>query len=106
MKVYKAILNVCMITFILLLLVMFGSIGKLIFTDSKIAKLPFTDYYLAKIESGEHDFDVFKNHMRTEGWNEVSQFGGLHTFEKDGETMEILNTQVKTIIIDGSINLK
>jgi len=45
--------------------------------------------------------------MENKGWieNSSKQTGGLHTFEKNNLTKEILNTDIKTVIIDGKFNL-
>ena len=82
-------------------------IGRLAFTDTTITKSLFIDQYYAKISSDENDFDVFCEYMESKGWigNESERLGGLSVFEKNGKTKYILNTDIKTIIIDGKLNL-
>jgi len=78
----------------------------LVFTEDKIARLPLTQYYFAKIESGEQDVEVFRDYMEKNGWKQTHQTSEMHIFEKNGNEVEIINTQVKTLIIDGSLNLQ
>jgi hypothetical protein len=80
-------------------------IGKLALTDTQVTKSLYADEYYVKTFSGENDFDVFRNYMESRGWkeNKDKRMGGLYVFEKGDETKEILNTQVKTIFVDGKL---
>lgn len=44
--------------------------------------------------------------MAEKGWmeNDSKRMGGLHVFEKNGNEKPILNTDVKTVFIDGKFN--
>ncbi len=44
--------------------------------------------------------------MESRGWkeNEDKRKGGLYVFEMNGETKEIINTQIKTIFVDDKLN--
>ena len=77
------------------------SLGILVFTDAKITKAYFTPYYYASITSKEYDMTVFIVYMKQNGWEKWERIGGLVRFYKEDQTFEILNTQVKTVIIDG-----
>jgi hypothetical protein len=59
-----------------------------------------------KISSNEYDFDVFRKYMEDAGWyeNESKRMGGFYVFEKDGKEKHILNTDIKTVFIDGALN--
>ena len=106
MKVIKVFINIFVLCSVLFLLISLNSIIKLVFTDDKISKVPLTKYYLAKVQSGEQDFEVFSHYMQSKGWNRTDQIGGISTFEKDGTQLEIVNTHVKTLIIDGNLNFQ
>ncbi|WP_373233404.1 hypothetical protein [Cohnella sp.] len=81
-------------------------IGMLALTDTQVTKSLFADEYYVKTTAGENDFNVFREYMRSKGWkeNEDKRMGGLYVFEKNGDTKEIINTQVKTIFVDGKLN--
>ncbi|WP_078547900.1 hypothetical protein [Litchfieldia alkalitelluris] len=104
MKVIKISLHVSILCAVLFFLISFIPIINLALTENKITKLPLTNYYFAKIETGEKDFDVFKEYMERNGWIITSDSGNTHIFEKDGDQIEIIQTQVKTLFIDGNIN--
>ena len=97
---------------ILLALILFAiilyvyPIGKLALTNTSVTKSLLTDEYYVKISSDDYDFDVFRDYMESRGWeeNEDKRMGGLYVFEKNGDTKEIINTQVKTVFIDGKLN--
>lgn len=91
---------------ILLIVLVLFPIIRLAVTDAKVARSLFTDTYYTKVAAGETDFDVFREYMESRNWSEVDQMGGLHVFEKDGERKLILNTQVKTVFINGRLNFK
>ncbi len=80
-------------------------VGKLLLTDSTTTKSLFIEQYYVKINSNQNEFDVFRNYMEASGWKEKEQLGGLHIFEKYGNKKQILNTDVKTIFIDGKLNI-
>lgn len=105
-KMFKISIHVLILCSVFFLFISLISIIKLVFTEDKIAKLPLTQYYFAKVEAGEQDFEVFKHYMEGKGWDRTNQVGGLHIFEKDGNQLEIVHTQVKTLIIDGNLNLR
>jgi len=81
-------------------------IGRLALTDKKVTKSIFVEEYYVKIPSDEFDVNVFRNYMETKGWQEnvSKRMGGLYVFEKNGETKEIINKQIKTIFIGGKLN--
>jgi hypothetical protein len=106
MKIMKLTIHVSFLFSIIFFLLSFISIVNLALTENKITKLPLTNYYIAKIEAGEQDFDVFKEYMEHQGWSMVNQNGNSYLFEKDGIQREVINTQIKTLIIDGNINIK
>lgn len=101
-KVIKLVLG--LVVFAIILYVY--PIGKLAFTNTQITKSLYVDEYYAKISSNKFDFNVFRDYMESRGWkeNENKRIGGLHVFEKNGETKAIINTQIKTIFIDGKLN--
>ncbi len=102
----KNIIKIISILALLFIILVLFPIGKLAFTDSKIAKSLFSETYYVKISSDEYDFNVFREYMKDKGWKEIEQLGGLHIFEKKGEKKGILNTQVKTVFIDGKLNMR
>jgi hypothetical protein len=106
MKMIKITMHVLILCSVLFFLLSFVSIIKLVFTEDKIAKLPLTNYYFAKVEAEEQDFEVFRNYMEQNGWSRINQKDGSHTFEKDGNELEIIHTQIKTLIIDGNLNIR
>lgn len=79
-------------------------IGKLMLTNNIITKSLFREKYYAKVSSNESDTEVFRKYMETKGWSEVEVLGGLHIFKKGNETKKILNTDIKTITVDGKLN--
>ena len=81
-------------------------IGKLALTDIQVTKSLLAEEYYVKISSDEYDFDVFLDYMESRGWkvNEDKRMGGLYVFEMNGETKEIVNTQIKTIFVDDKLN--
>jgi hypothetical protein len=101
-KVIKSLIGLVLVFVILCLY----PIGKLAITEAKLTKALFTSDYYVKISSDENDFDVFSEYMKSRGWYEDAskRMGGLHVFEKNGETMEVINTDIKTVFIDGKIN--
>jgi hypothetical protein len=101
-KVIKSLMSLILVMVILCLY----PIGKLAITEAKLTKSLFTSDYYVKISSDENDFDIFSEYMKSRGWyeNESKRMGGLHVFEKNGETLEVINTDIKTIFIDGKIN--
>jgi hypothetical protein len=82
-------------------------IAHLVFTDTKITKSIYTDQYYAKVKMNEHDFNVFVEYMEENGWtmNPHKQMGSIHVFEKNGVERRVASNSVKTIIIDGKLNL-
>jgi len=101
-KIIKILIGLALFAFILYVY----PIGKLAFTDTQVTRSLFADEYYVKMSSDDYDFDVFRDYMESRDWkeNEGKRMGGLHVFEKNGETKEIINTQVKTIFIDGKLN--
>jgi hypothetical protein len=100
-RVIKILIGVVLISFVLFLF----PIGKLILTDTAITKALFIDQYYAKISAGENDLDVFRDYMESKGWTENETLGGLLIFEKNGEIKRIEDTDIKTILIDGKLNI-
>lgn len=45
--------------------------------------------------------------MESEGWSENhnKRFGGLRIFERNNKIKEIINTLIKTVIVDGKLNI-
>ncbi|MBP3951790.1 hypothetical protein [Bacillus suaedae] len=101
-KVIKILLGLVLFAIILYVY----PIGKLALTDTQVTKSLLADEYYVKISSDDYDFDVFRDYMESRGWkeNEDKRMGGMYAFEKNGETKEIINTQVKTIFVDGKLN--
>ena len=81
-------------------------IGKLALTDIQVTKSLLAEEYYVKISSDDYDFDVFLDYMESRGWkvNEDKRMGGLYVFKMNGETKEIVNTQIKTIFVDDKLN--
>ncbi|WP_064093356.1 hypothetical protein [Rossellomorea aquimaris] len=81
-------------------------IGKLAFTDTQVTKSLLVEEYYVKISSDDYDFDVFRDYMESRGWKENgdNRMGGLYVFEMNGERKEIINTQIKTIFVNGKLN--
>ncbi len=102
----KLSFHISILCSVLFSLTFFISVINLALTDNKVAKLPLTNYYFAKIETGENDFDVFRTYMENKGWNLKDIEGNRHLFEKNGDQMEVINSQIKTLIIDGNINFR
>ncbi|WP_096154096.1 MULTISPECIES: hypothetical protein [Bacillus] len=101
-KVIKLLLGLVLFAIILYVY----PIGKLALTDTQVTKSLFADVYYVKTSSGENDFNIFRNYMGSRGWkeNEDKRIGGLYIFEKNGEIKEVINTQVKTIFVEGKLN--
>ncbi|WP_236561178.1 hypothetical protein [Pontibacillus sp. HMF3514] len=76
-------------------------------TDAQVTQSLLVDEYYVKISSDEFDFNVVRDYLKKEGWKEIKhqRMGGLYVFERDGKIKRIINTQVKTIFIDGKLNL-
>ena len=103
----KNIIKGLIIVILLLCLILLYPIARLAITNDVIVKSLISDTYFAKISSDEYDFNVFVEYMKIDGWieNESKRMGGLHVFEKDGDKKSILNTDVKTVFIDGRLNI-
>lgn len=101
-KVIKSLIVLVLVIVILFLY----PIGKLAITEAKVTKSLFTSDYYVEISSDEYDFDVFSEYLKSRGWyeNEGKRMGGLHVFEKNGETMKVINTEIKTVFINGKLN--
>ncbi|MFC4320543.1 hypothetical protein [Litchfieldia salsa] len=106
MKIMKLSIHVSFLLSVMFFLLSFISIINLALTENKITNIPLTSYYIAKIENGEQDIEVFKDYMELKGWSIVNQNGDSYLFEKNGNQREVFNTQVKTLIIDGNINIQ
>jgi len=78
-------------------------IGVLLFTNTQIVQVYFLPLYYAKITSTEGEDIVFKKYMEQKGWKEKNRLGSQLIFEKNGKTIEIFTTQIKTIIKDGKL---
>lgn len=96
-----------LILIILIIMIIFNLISliELVLTDTKVTKSFLVDYYFVEILANENDFDVFKDYMYKKGWEEVYRLGGLYVFEKDDNKKVITNNQIKTILIEGRLNL-
>ncbi|MDF2678298.1 MAG: hypothetical protein K0Q97_2645 [Bacillota bacterium] len=102
----KLIKLVIGILFIVLILYLYP-IGKLVFSNVEVTKALLWDEYYVKVTSDKYELDILKDYMESKGWieNESKRLGGLHIFERNGEEKGILNTAIKTIVVDGKLNV-
>lgn len=103
-KVIKLLIGILLISFVLYVY----PIGKLMFSNAEVTKAIFWDEYYVKVSSDKYEYDIFCEYMESKGWieNKNKRFGGLHVFENNGDTKEIVNTDIKTVIINGKLNFQ
>ena len=99
MNFFKKIIYVIVVFLLLFLSTSIFSIVKLYFSADKISKLFLTPYYLAKIKKGETDVNIFIEYMKSKGWEYAGRTGGLMSFKKDELVLEVINRQIKTVIV-------
>ncbi len=103
-KVIKLLIGILLIVFVLYVY----PIGKLMFSNVQVTKAILWDEYYVKASCNRYEYDIFCDYMKGKGWieNKSARLGGLHIFERKGETKGITNTDVKTIVVNGKLNFQ
>ena len=99
----KRVVLLLLIAFIILLAPLTVSFGQLLFTDAKIVPVYLTRYYFARVNTGEDERQILISYFSDQGYTLTEDTRDRMVFMKDGETKEVLPTDIKNVFRDGKL---
>ncbi len=82
---------------ILVAFYIFYPLAQLYVFDQSVVELPMTSYYLVRVPESSNEVAVFSRYMEERGFEQITQLGGLHRYQRGQEILSVTNNQLKTM---------